>query len=87
MLEWMRSKSCEEEGSVFRVLMFLLSQTIKEENLRTPIVILTKNTDTGTSDTREIPIPKKWLVTLWNATLHLRHAPPFFYADFALNSR
>ena len=49
--------------------MFLLSQTIKEENLRTHIEILTENTDTGTSDTGEIPLPKIWLVTLWNATL------------------
>jgi hypothetical protein len=49
--------------------MFLLSQTIKEEYLRTHIVILTENTDTGTSDTGEIPLPKIWLVTPWNATL------------------
>ncbi len=49
--------------------MFLHSQTIKEENLRTHIVILTENTDTGTSDTGKIPLPKIWLVAPWNATL------------------
>jgi len=54
--------------------MFLLSQTIKEENLRTHIVILTENTDTGTSDTGEIPLPKIWLVTPWNATLVISHS-------------
>jgi hypothetical protein len=50
--------------------MFLLSQTIKEYNLRTHlVVILTENTDTGTSDTGKIPLPKIWVVTPWNATL------------------
>jgi hypothetical protein len=55
--------------------MFLLSQTIKGENLCTHLVILTEKTNTGTSDTGEIPLLKIWLVTPWNATLM------FFYVQ------
>jgi hypothetical protein len=55
--------------------MFLLSQTIKEENLCTHLVILTENTDTGSSDTGEIQLPKIWLVTPveCNSNTHTHH--------------
>jgi hypothetical protein len=32
MLEWMRTKSCEEEGSVFRVLCFYLAKPLRKKN-------------------------------------------------------